>query len=140
MPAQASPTSIERVIFPAMAAEGELFAMELAGYWMDIGQPKVGPWRRRGPHVRARGHARCRRRSQDYLEGQTKHLESLRRRHPGALAPVGAGIGDCVVMARCAPRVPHTAWQDNVSRFVCVCSCVRMCRCSTPRRASGMAA
>jgi mannose-1-phosphate guanylyltransferase len=33
------PTSIEKEIFPSMAASGELFAMDLKGYWMDIGQP-----------------------------------------------------------------------------------------------------
>ena len=34
------PTSIEREIFPKMAADGELYQMTLNGYWMDIGQPK----------------------------------------------------------------------------------------------------
>jgi mannose-1-phosphate guanylyltransferase len=34
------PTSIEREIFPKMAAAGELYQMGLDGYWMDIGQPK----------------------------------------------------------------------------------------------------
>ena len=34
------PTSIERVIFPEMAAEDHLYQLELPGYWMDIGQPK----------------------------------------------------------------------------------------------------
>jgi len=33
------PTSIEREIFPVMAAEAQLHQMELPGYWMDIGQP-----------------------------------------------------------------------------------------------------
>lgn len=33
------PTSIEREIFPVMAAEEHLYQMELPGYWMDIGQP-----------------------------------------------------------------------------------------------------
>ena len=33
------PTSIERVIFPAMAREGKLFDLALAGYWMDVGKP-----------------------------------------------------------------------------------------------------
>jgi len=47
-------TSIERQIFPYMAAEGKLFMMTLKGYWMDIGQPK------------------------DYLIGQALHLEDLR--------------------------------------------------------------
>jgi len=31
------PCSIEREIFPKMAAEGQLYQMELEGYWMDIG-------------------------------------------------------------------------------------------------------
>jgi len=34
------PTSIEREIFPQMAKDGKLFAMDLEGFWMDIGQPK----------------------------------------------------------------------------------------------------
>lgn len=36
------PTSIEKEVFPAIAASGTLYAMELTGYWMDVGQPKVG--------------------------------------------------------------------------------------------------
>lgn len=34
------PTSIEREIFPLMAADKQLYQLELPGYWMDIGQPK----------------------------------------------------------------------------------------------------
>lgn len=34
------PMSIEKEVFPMMAKEGELYAMELTGYWMDVGQPK----------------------------------------------------------------------------------------------------
>lgn len=34
------PTSIEKEVFPLMARAGELFAMELTGFWMDVGQPK----------------------------------------------------------------------------------------------------
>ena len=34
------PTSIERETFPAMAADKQLYTLELPGYWMDIGQPK----------------------------------------------------------------------------------------------------
>lgn len=33
-------TSIETQVFPAMAKEGQLYAMELEGFWMDIGQPQ----------------------------------------------------------------------------------------------------
>lgn len=56
------PTSIEKEIFPRMADEGQLFAMVLPGYWMDIGQPK------------------------DYLTGMGMHLASLRRHAPERLA------------------------------------------------------
>ena len=34
------PTSIEKEIFPQMAHDGQLYAMDLAGFWMDVGQPK----------------------------------------------------------------------------------------------------
>ncbi|CEM07905.1 unnamed protein product [Vitrella brassicaformis CCMP3155] len=34
------PTSIEKEVFPVMAAEGALYRMKLQGYWADIGQPK----------------------------------------------------------------------------------------------------
>ncbi|XP_074645652.1 mannose-1-phosphate guanylyltransferase catalytic subunit beta-like isoform X2 [Tubulanus polymorphus] len=37
---QLKPTSIEKEVFPFMADDGELFAMELKGFWMDVGQPK----------------------------------------------------------------------------------------------------
>ncbi|CAE7700128.1 unnamed protein product [Symbiodinium sp. KB8] len=62
-----APTSIEREVFPVMAGEGNLFAMDLPGYWMDIGQPK------------------------DYLTGSVMHLASLAKRAPHRLA-TGEGI------------------------------------------------
>ena len=34
------PTSIEKEIFPKVAADKKLFAMVLPGFWMDIGQPR----------------------------------------------------------------------------------------------------
>ena len=34
------PTSIEKEVFPDMAREGQLYAMELQGFWMDVGQPR----------------------------------------------------------------------------------------------------
>lgn len=37
---QLKPTSIEKEVFPNMAKDGELFAFELQGFWMDVGQPK----------------------------------------------------------------------------------------------------
>lgn len=56
------PTSIERVIFPAMAEDNELYRYVLPGFWMDIGQPK------------------------DYLTGQVLKLQSLRETSPSELA------------------------------------------------------
>lgn len=56
------PTSIEKEVFPAVAADGRLYAMQLEGYWMDVGQPK------------------------DYLTGLALHLGSVRQRSPGDLA------------------------------------------------------
>lgn len=34
------PTSIEREVFPHVAADNSLYAYTLNGYWMDVGQPK----------------------------------------------------------------------------------------------------
>jgi mannose-1-phosphate guanylyltransferase len=70
---QPRPTSIEKEVFPAVAADGGLFAMELEGYWMDVGQPK------------------------DYLTGLGLHLESLRRRKPEQLAEGDHIVGNVIV-------------------------------------------
>lgn len=70
------PTSIEKDVFPHMAADGVLFTMVLPGYWMDIGQPK------------------------DYLTGMCLHLNSLRTREPDSLSPAGPNIkGDVLIDA-----------------------------------------
>lgn len=37
---QLRPTSIEKEVFPYMAGDGQLYAMDLQGFWMDVGQPK----------------------------------------------------------------------------------------------------
>ncbi|KAI8840206.1 nucleotide-diphospho-sugar transferase [Chytridium lagenaria] len=34
------PMSIEKEVFPVMAAESQIHSMELPGFWMDVGQPK----------------------------------------------------------------------------------------------------
>ncbi|XP_014226042.1 mannose-1-phosphate guanyltransferase beta [Trichogramma pretiosum] len=56
------PMSIEKEIFPHMAKEGELYAMELQGYWMDVGQPK------------------------DFLTGMCMYLNNLRLKKPEKLS------------------------------------------------------
>jgi mannose-1-phosphate guanylyltransferase len=63
------PMSIEKEVFPFMAGEGQLYAMPLPGYWMDIGQPR------------------------DYITGMCLHLASLRRRSPHLLAAGSTGGG-----------------------------------------------
>ncbi|XP_077235287.1 mannose-1-phosphate guanylyltransferase 1-like isoform X2 [Tasmannia lanceolata] len=60
-------TSIEREVFPSVASEGQLYAMVLTGFWMDIGQPK------------------------DYLTGLRLYLDYLRRKSSLELA-VGPNI------------------------------------------------
>lgn len=37
---QLKPTSIEKEVFPQVAAEHQLHAFDLEGFWMDVGQPK----------------------------------------------------------------------------------------------------
>eukprot|EP00892_Ulva_mutabilis_P009116 jgi/Ulvmu1/6577/UM003_0214.1 len=58
----ATPTSIEKEVFPHIAQENKLYTLVLGGYWMDVGQPK------------------------DFLTGQALHLSSLAQREPASLA------------------------------------------------------
>jgi len=74
---QPKPTSIEKEIFPQMAAEGKLFAMTLEGFWMDVGQPK------------------------DFLAGTTLYLEHLAEKHPELLAK-GEGYSGPVLVDKSA--------------------------------------
>ncbi|XP_058207155.1 mannose-1-phosphate guanylyltransferase 1-like isoform X1 [Rhododendron vialii] len=64
---QLRPTSIEKEVFPKIAAEKKLYAMVLPGFWMDIGQPR------------------------DYITGLRLYLDSLRKKSSSKLA-VGAHI------------------------------------------------
>jgi len=73
---QVRPTSIEKEIFPVMATSGQLFAFELQGFWMDIGQPK------------------------DFLTGMCLYLQS--RKQKGAKLHSGEGIvGNVLVDPSC---------------------------------------
>jgi len=71
-----APTSIETDVFPIMAECGQLYAMELQGFWMDIGQPK------------------------DYLSGMCKYLTSLQneKHHDHKILSHGKGIIEPVVI------------------------------------------
>lgn len=55
-------TSIETQVFPQMAADGQLYCMELEGFWADIGQPH------------------------DYLDGLAKFLPSIKENPEQAAA------------------------------------------------------
>ncbi|XP_027270048.1 mannose-1-phosphate guanyltransferase beta isoform X2 [Cricetulus griseus] len=70
---QLKPTSIEKEVFPVMAQEGQLYAMELPGFWMDIGQPK------------------------DFLTGMCLFLQSLRQKHPERLCSGPGIVGNVLV-------------------------------------------
>jgi len=70
---QPKPTSIEREIFPEMAAEGQLYAQVLDGFWMDIGQPK------------------------DFLIGSTLYLDSLKKKGSKDLAEGPNIIGNVLI-------------------------------------------
>lgn len=67
------PTSIEKEVFPKIAAERKLFAMVLPGFWMDIGQPR------------------------DYIAGLRLYLDSLRKRSSSKLARGAHVVGNVIV-------------------------------------------
>jgi mannose-1-phosphate guanylyltransferase len=68
------PTSIEKEVFPVMCQEKELYAMDLQGFWMDIGQPK------------------------DFLTGMCLYLTALRQTRPELLYEGPAGhVGNVLV-------------------------------------------
>lgn len=67
------PTSIEKEVFPNIAAEGKLYAMVLPGFWMDIGQPR------------------------DYITGLGLYLDYLRVKSPSKLATGPHIVGNVLV-------------------------------------------
>ena len=67
------PTSIEREIFPIMAAENELYIVPLDGFWKDIGQPP------------------------DFLLGAELYLKSLEEKKDERLS-TGKNIKECVMI------------------------------------------
>ncbi|UJR28735.1 hypothetical protein I4U23_009964 [Adineta vaga] len=95
------PTSIEKEIFPAMASDKQLFAFELKGFWMDVGQPK------------------------DYLTGMGLYLNYTRHSHPDRLSRENGMVGNVLVdptakigdRCRIGPNVvigPRVIIQDGV--------------------------
>ncbi|RWS22581.1 hypothetical protein B4U80_10241 [Leptotrombidium deliense] len=100
------PTSIEKEIFPAMAAEETLYAFELQGFWMDVGQPK------------------------DFLTGMCLFLNSVKQQIPGKLHQGPGIIGNVLVdetakigrNCRIGPNVsigPNVVIEDGVRMKKC---------------------
>jgi len=102
------PTSIERIVFPAMAKDGNLFRMVLPGFWMDIGQPK------------------------DYLVGQVLKLRSLREKDPKCLAEAQDGIVGNVLIHESAQIGKGCVLGPDVviGPNVTLGDCVRLRRCT----------
>jgi len=67
------PTSIEKEVFPFMARDQQLYAFELSGFWMDVGQPK------------------------DFLTGMCLYLTSLRQKNSSALSSRTGIVGNVLV-------------------------------------------
>ncbi|KAL1514357.1 hypothetical protein ABEB36_003626 [Hypothenemus hampei] len=67
------PTSIEKEVFPSMAKDNELYAFELEGFWMDVGQPK------------------------DFLTGMCLYLKHLRNSNQDKLYSGPGVIGNVLV-------------------------------------------
>jgi len=65
--------SIEKEVFPFMADDGDLFAYELKGFWMDVGQPK------------------------DFITGTSMYLKSLREKKPSLLYSGPGIVGNVLV-------------------------------------------
>lgn len=76
------PTSIERETFPQMAADKQLYQLELKGHWMDIGQPK------------------------DYLIGQNLYLNALEEEKDELLT---AGVNNCGIIVHPSATIDPTA-------------------------------
>jgi mannose-1-phosphate guanylyltransferase len=68
--------SIEKEVFPFMSNEAELYAFELNGFWMDVGQPK------------------------DYLTGMCLYLDSLRAKHPEKLHKNTYTVGNVLIVIK----------------------------------------
>lgn len=98
------PTSIEKEVFPLMAHDANLYAFELDGFWMDVGQPK------------------------DFLTGMCLYLTSVRQKQAELLYrsdEQGAVVGNVLVDAsarigrncRIGPNVtigPNVVIEDGV--------------------------
>ena len=107
---QLRPTSIEKEVFPKIAAEQKLFAMVLPGFWMDIGQPR------------------------DYITGLRLYLNSLRKKSSSKLAAGPHIVGNVLVHETAAIGEGCLIGPDVAIGPGCVVeSGVRLSRCTVMR-------
>ncbi|KAJ3302786.1 mannose-1-phosphate guanyltransferase [Blyttiomyces sp. JEL0837] len=94
------PMSIEKEVFPQMAAQGQIHAMDLPGFWMDVGQPK------------------------DFLTGTGLWLSSVAKKTPAALKTGPSFVGHRTVVMEGAAVKDHAwvqsaiiGWHSTVGRW-----------------------
>nr|KJB76118.1 hypothetical protein B456_012G072800 [Gossypium raimondii] len=104
------PTSIEKAIFPKIAAEKKLYAIVLPGFWMDIGQPK------------------------DYIAGLRLYLDSPRKKSSTKLASGHHIVGNVLVHESAKIGEGCLIGPDVVVGPGCVVEAgVRLSRCTVMR-------
>jgi mannose-1-phosphate guanylyltransferase len=69
--------SIEKEVFPFMSDDSQLYAMELNGFWMDVGQPK------------------------DYLTGMCLYLDSIRKKSLDNFQEDPCIVGNVLIVRYC---------------------------------------
>ena len=77
------PHYLEKEVFPRLCEEGEVYCMQLKGYWMDIGQPK------------------------DYLAGTKMYLAWLKEKKESELAKGDNIIGNVIIHS--TAQVDHSS-------------------------------
>ncbi|EFA05475.1 mannose-1-phosphate guanyltransferase beta [Tribolium castaneum] len=87
---QLRPTSIEKEVFPDMVSDQQLYAFELQGFWMDVGQPK------------------------DFLTGMCLYLKDLRTKNADKLYK-GPGVVGNVLVDPSAKIGPNCQIGPNVT-------------------------
>ena len=75
-----------------MASEGELYCMELSGFWMDVGQPK------------------------DFLTGMCLYLNSLKEKKSVELATGPGIVGNVIMVSNVAAALVRMQGPNKIDR------------------------
>ena len=110
---QPRPTSIEKEVFPHIAADGKLYAMPLEGFWMDVGQPKGGAAAAAACLPCILGPAGGRLRRRVGAPSAPAHLPARRLPTPGAQTTSPACSS---TSSRCGGRTPRRWRRARASR------------------------